>query len=183
MNWESEIYQYRQAFAPDKDQDWAKTEELKCRLADHFRGHPENGLSRELFEAILDWKLRRQRGRTEGHRNLITDDILIKITKCVFTLTHPDKECLAKTRMAILQALPGIGVGVASAILALTFPETYAVIDYRVWKIIYDENKRTFTPYDYEKYLRSVWASAENLKWQPQEVDFFTWKLWEKKFA
>jgi hypothetical protein len=36
-------------------------------------------------------------------------------------------------------------------ILALTFPEDHGVIDFRVWKVIFETEKRSFTPQDYVK--------------------------------
>jgi hypothetical protein len=40
-------------------------------------------------------------------------------------------------RMALLDTLRGVGVPVASAILTLTDPARYGVIDIRVWQVLY----------------------------------------------
>jgi len=77
--------------------------------------------------------------------------------------------------------MPGIGTGVASAIMALSFPATYGVVDYRVWKVIFAESKRTFAPLEYIAYLHELWACAERLGLEPQLVDFLAWTYWESR--
>ncbi|WP_298482823.1 hypothetical protein [uncultured Chloroflexus sp.] len=41
-----------------------------------------------------------------------------------------------------------------STILALVFSEQSAVIDFRGWRQIFGEEKRTFSMADYKRYLR-----------------------------
>lgn len=64
---------------------------------------------------------------------------------------------------------------VASAVLALVFPEKYAVIDVRVWRQIFGEEKTTFTLADYQRYLPEVKRLASELGWTVQEVDLAIW--------
>ena len=77
--------------------------------------------------------------------------------------------------------MPGIGTGVASAILALSFPDMYGVVDFRVWEVIFQERKTAFTPADYLTYLSELWRCAEHLNLEPQFVDFLTWMYWESR--
>jgi 2C-methyl-D-erythritol 2,4-cyclodiphosphate synthase len=63
----------------------------------------------------------------------------------------------------------------ASAILALVFPEKYAVIDYRSWRRVFEKEKRDFSACDYKEYLRRIRKLAQELGWQPQEVDLAIW--------
>jgi hypothetical protein len=107
----------------------------------------------------------------------VTDDLVGKITSCAFSLAHLDKYILARVRLDVLSALPGVDMGVASAILALTFPDQYGVIDPRVWKVIYGEDKSGFSLPDYTMYLGHLLDVASQLSWSPQELDFFTWRL------
>jgi hypothetical protein len=77
----------------------------------------------------------------------------------------------------VIQGIPGVGMGVASAILALTFPEQYGVIDPIIWKVIYGVEKATFWIPDYNRYLDELLPASVTLGWPPQEVDFFAWKM------
>jgi hypothetical protein len=91
------------------------------------------------------------------------------------TITHPDKEYELELRTDILCALRGVGVPVASAVLALVFPEAYAVIDFRGWRQIFDESKSVFSVPDYRKYMSKVRLLARELEWSVQEVDHAVW--------
>lgn len=64
----------------------------------------------------------------------------------------------------------------ASAILALVFPEQYAVIDFRGWRQIFGEAKRTFSVADYKRHLREVKRLAVKLGWLVQEIDLAIWE-------
>jgi len=94
-------------------------------------------------------------------------------------MQHPEPMFNAKVRAGLLACLPGVGLGVASAILALTFPEEYGVIDFRVWKVIFNEDRRQFVMSDYTRYLERIRDCAHRVGWQAQQVDFFSWKYYE----
>lgn len=126
----------------------------------------------------MTWKLEQQENRAQDFRQHVTDDLVEKITACAFSLHHPNKEILARVRLSVLGALPGVDNGVASAILALTFPDKYGVIDPRVWKAMYGvPDKSGFSLPDYTMYLGDLLAGAQLLGWTAQELDFFTWRL------
>ena len=97
------------------------------------------------------------------------------VTSAAFSVAHPDEEYGIELRVGILCALRGVGVPVASAVLALVFPEKYAVIDFRGWRQIFEEEKTTFSIPDYKKYLREVRRLADELVWSVQEVDLAIW--------
>jgi hypothetical protein len=69
-----------------------------------------------------------------------------------------------------------VGVPVASAVLALVFPEEYAVIDFRGWRQLFDEEKTVFFTPDYKKYMREIRRLANELGWHAQEVDHAIWE-------
>jgi hypothetical protein len=160
---------------PQADEDWQKTERLKADLQSWLGHNPDRGLTIPLFDRIIDWKLRGQRGRTEHHRIKIDENMLQAITACAFQLNHSDRQCLAAVRLQILSSLPGIGYGVASATMSLVFPKQYGVIDFRVWRVIFSEERNSFTVGDYLKYLEAIWECSYKLGWEPQKVDYFTW--------
>jgi hypothetical protein len=156
--------------------DFGDAEALKSKLAKlRAQRHPFF-LTASDFDDILRWKLRQQYGRQRGLRGLNTGEIVRSITGLAFTITHHDKDYELELRVAVLCALRGVGVPVASAILALTLPEEYAVIDFRGWRQVFDEYKTTFSIPDYKKYLHEIHQLAAELGWAAQEVDLAIWE-------
>jgi hypothetical protein len=174
-NWLKDVQAFRQSFNP-QDKDWQDTEQLKTDIKAHLTQNPGSGLTRLLFDRTVKWKLDKQINRPKKFSQNVTDDLVEKITKCAFSLVHSKRDVLARVRLDTLSALPGVNKGVASAILALTFPDHYGVIDPRVWKQVYGVDKSGFSLPDYTMYLRDLLNGAAQLKWQAQELDFFTWK-------
>ena len=99
------------------------------------------------------------------------------MTNCAFSVQHQNPEVLASVQVGILASLPGVGVGLATAILALTFPETHGVIDFRVWKVVFQADKRSFTAQDYVRYLRELRPFAQEAGWSVQKADFMVWSV------
>ena len=58
--------------------------------------------------------------------------------------------------VTMLRLLPGVGTGVASAILALCYPKRYAPLDARVWQGLFDEERSTFELVHYRRYLAGL---------------------------
>ena len=177
--WVDDVKAFSEQFNSE-DVDWKETRQLKKDIKAHLAQQAGAGLSLDLFNRIASWKLGRQEGRTRRFRSKITDDFVRKITACALSLEHADRETLTRGRLNVLQGQPGVGIGIASAVLALTFSDQYGVIDDRVWKVIYDEDRETFSLSDYHKYLSDLLAGAAQLNWLPQELDFFAWKMGEK---
>jgi hypothetical protein len=133
-------------------------------------------LTISTFDAILDWKLRGQRQRAEKHRIGNSADLIQKLTGAFWRVKHEDKDKLLDIRLAILLAIPGVGIGVASAIFTLCYPSEYAIIDFRNWKALYGKDKKQFTVADYKQYLFDVRDLAGELDCDVQEVDYLLWK-------
>jgi len=98
------------------------------------------------------------------------------VTRAAFEIAKPDRNYEATVRIGILTALPGVGVPVASAILALTDPDRYCVIDFRGWRAVFDEDRRVFSVRNYRDYLAEVDRLAGQLKWPVQETDLALWE-------
>jgi len=178
--WVQEVKEFRALF-DQTDKDWVGTNALKRKIADHLANNPGTGLTLELFNEIVKWKLDRQEARTRHTRgDKVTEDLLREITICAFGLRHTDRDSLTRARLMVLQGIPGVGMGIASAILALTFPDENGVIDDIVWKVIYGTKKESFWIADYRKYLEDLLSASSTLGWPPQEVDFFAWKMGRK---
>ncbi|MGC8786100.1 MAG: hypothetical protein ACP5Q1_01585 [Anaerolineae bacterium] len=157
--------------------DYDLTERLKAKFARlRIKRHPLYLTSKE-FDEILHWKLRGQYGRQQQRRKANTGNIIRTVTRAALSITHPDEDYEIELRLGILCCLRGVGVPVASAILALVFPEKYAVIDFRGWRQIFDEERTTFSISDYKQYLYEIKRLAAELGWLVQEVDLAIWEF------
>lgn len=153
-----------------------ETEGLKKRFAQlRVEGRPFFQ-ARSEFDRVLQWKLRGQFGRQRSRRKVNTDDLIRKVTGLALALCHENEDYELELRLGILCSLRGVRVAVASAILALVFPEQYAVIDFRGWRQVFGEERTSFSISDYRRYLAKVRELAEELAWQPQQVDIAIWE-------
>ena len=156
--------------------DYEETKRLKAKLARVRRERQPLYLTGKEFEKILKWKLGRQYGRQRERRSANTEEIIRAVTGLALTISHSDKEYELELRVGILCSLRGVAVPVASAVLALIFPEEYAVIDFRGWRQIFGEGETVFSTPKYKKYLREVRRLANELGWPVQEVDHAIWE-------
>ena len=76
-----------------------------------------------------------------------------------------------RIRTGVLTALPGVGVPVASAILALVDPETYGVLDFRAWRQVFPKKRVDYSVSGYLRYMQKIWPLVDELQWTAQEVD------------
>lgn len=159
-----------------------ETVELKYRLNEKKKTRKPFYLTLEEFDEIVKWKLTSQYYRQKYKRDLkITEEIAVKFTQLALNISHPDEEYEIYLTINVLRVIWGVNIGIASAILALCFPEKYAVIDFRVWRQIFSNEKRSFSIKDYIRYLREIRKLANRLDWDPQEVDLAIWALDEKE--
>jgi hypothetical protein len=158
--------------------EWAQLVTLRDAVQAQFAtiGH----LTLATYYAVLDWKLRRQRNRTERHREGNTEDLINELTGTFWRIRHPNDDKESETRMKVLMAIPGIGLGIASAILTLSAPDRFGIIDFRNWRVLYDEEKRNFTLPEYKRYLADIRRLAQQLRAPVQEVDYLLWKTFER---
>ena len=156
--------------------DYSETERLKAKFA-RLRAERERlYLTTAEFQEILQWKFGERMGELEDIYAVNPDEIIRAITELAFAITHPDIDYELEIRMGILCSLRGVTVPVASALLALVFPEKYAVIDFRVWRQIFDEEQWAFSISDYLRYVREIRYLAEESGWPVQEVDHAIWE-------
>lgn len=156
-------------------QDVRAAEQLKTEFARKRQEQVPFYLTAVELESILRWKLRGQYDRQARRRRANTDALIRAITRCAFEVSHPDPAYELELRVGILMSLRGVGVPVASAVLALVRPDQYAVIDFRGWRQLFGEERHSFTIGDYRRYLARVRALARRLDWPPQEVDLAIW--------
>jgi hypothetical protein len=156
--------------------DYEETRRLKEKLARVRRERQPLYLTAAEFEETLQWKLGQQIGRQRERRSANTEEIIRAVTGLALTIAHSDKEYELELRMGILCSLRGVAVPVASAVLALVFPEEYAVIDFRGWRQVFGEGETVFSIPKYKRYLREVRRLADELGWPVQEVDHAIWE-------
>lgn len=157
--------------------DATETDELKADFAQLRRGRNPLYLTTTEFDRVLRWKLRQQFGRQRSHRAANTDAVIRSVTGLALTIEHADPDYQIELRIGLLCCLRGVGVPVASAFLALVFPEDYTVIDFRGWRQVFDKDRRTFSVPDYRKYLCEIRRLARELGWSAQEVDLGIWEF------
>ena len=161
--------------------DFDETEQLKQHLHSLKQIRKPFYLDLNDFDRILRWKLRGQYGRQRSLRSKNTEEIIQKITSLALNISHENKDYELELRFKLLTVLRGVGIPVASAILALCFPEQYAVIDFRGWRQVFGMEKSYFTLNDYKRYLKEVKMLATELGWLPQEVDSAIWEYDRQK--
>jgi hypothetical protein len=162
------------------DPDLKEAERLKASLA---RAHDKRVpfyLTRDEFLDICRWKLRDQYGRTAHLLEANSEKRIKRTTQMAFAIKDKDAEFVLAGRVTLLRLLPGVGIGVASAILALCNPKMYAPIDSRVWPALFDEERSSFELADYGRYLARLSELAEEARvldprggWSVQLVDYY----------
>ncbi len=95
-----------------------------------------------------------------------------QVSKGVFSTNYE------KRRIDLLTSLNGVSIPVASAILTLTDPKKYGVIDIRVWQILYEYGsvkiKPTGTNFNFKNwysYLMKLRYYAKKFKVKPRDVE------------
>ena len=156
--------------------DFEETERLKAEFTKLREERKPFYLTLEEFDRILRWTLRGHYPRQRVLRTANTDDVVRAVTRCVFALSLDDKEYELELRINLLRALRGVEIPVASAVLALVLPDEYAVINFRNWRQVFGEERRTFSLSDYKSYLEKIRPLARELGWRVQEVDLAIWE-------
>lgn len=96
---------------------------------------------------------------------------VIEITKAALSIKEERKKIETLTNEIQGKKLKGIGVAIASAILAITDPDQYGVIDFHAWHALYEEEKSLFSVEDYLKYLNDIRRKALEEGVSPRAID------------
>jgi hypothetical protein len=162
------------------DPDLVEAERLKARLARARDKRVPFYLSRDEFLAVCRWKLGDQYGRAARLLESSSEKRVKRTTQMAFCCKDKEVEFELAGRVTILRLLPGVGIGVASAILALCYPKRYAPLDARVWPALFDEQRSTFELADYRRYLTRLSELAAEVRaidrkgsWSVQLVGYF----------
>lgn len=135
------------------DADLAETERLKARLARARDKRVPFYLTRDEFLEICRWKLRDQYARAAHPLESNSEKRVKRTTQMAFAVKDKEADFELAAQLSILSLLPGVGIGVASAILALCHPKQYAPVDARISSALFDEKQGAIELRDYRRYL------------------------------
>jgi hypothetical protein len=161
----------------DEYGEYQRTNELIVRLAKLRPDRRPFFLTEAELEQIFKWKLIGQYGRGKNLRRKNAANDYIERTRACFAAREEDKDKEAALQLKHLLELRGVGVPIASAILALVDPANHCVIDFRGWRAVFGELRRSFGITHYLAYRRKVSALAMKLGWTVQETDLVIWIL------
>ena len=155
------------------------------QVADDLEAHVQGlrarreplSLGVEDLDRILTWKLRGQYGRQQKLRAENTEGVVRAMTGTAFAIQHENPEYEIELKVNVLCALRGVGVPVASAILAIVEPVQYGVIDFRGWRQMFGEKKTNFSVADYKRYMAELRRLAQELRWRVRDVDEAIWEF------
>jgi hypothetical protein len=133
-------------------------------------------LSRGEFLEICSWKS----PRSIHHCERNSPRTVRSVTRQVFA-TRSESE-----RVELLTSMYGVSVPTASAILTLTNPRKYGVIDIRVWQLLYRLNSvkqnprgQNFRHHHWESYLKILRHHAKRLRVPVRLVELSLFKYHE----
>lgn len=115
------------------------------------------------------------------HRRILTDNTPARVRAATVAAFRGVPDPAAT--LAPLCALRGVSVTVASALATLCYPEHFAIIDYRVWRVLAGHGllpptarlKRSSTIPQFVRYTAVMRALARAARCTPQQAD---WSLW-----
>ncbi|WP_049996220.1 hypothetical protein [Halococcus sediminicola] len=170
------------------DGEWEKDGDARfgsISMAIQSRGE----VSRNELLRIGRWKNRNRRNDRLVHRN--DEESVTRLTRTALQAHDP------VVAVETLSRLDGVRVPIASTVLTVADPETYAIIDYRALRALiavrpdlaatdsyatfaeFLEHFRNYQkrPRTYDFYLNEVWAIADERDFTPREVDMALWAL------
>jgi len=162
------------------DADLRETERMKARLSRARDRRVPFHLTKDEFLEICRWKLGDQYVRTARLLETNSERRVKRTTQLAFSVKDKDADFELDARLTILSLLPGVGIGVASAILGLCYPQRYAPLDARAWEALFDERRVSLGPAEYRRYLgrldelkAEVKALDPKGRWTAQLVSYY----------
>ena len=126
------------------------------------------------LERVIHWKLRNQYQRQARRRQLNNDAVVHAITAAAFSINHDDTMYTVELKVNILSALRGVSVPVASAALALSYPESYCTVDFRIMDLFFDARQVDFP--SYYNYLDCIRIISAQFQITPMQLDIALWQ-------
>lgn len=157
-----------------------EAERLKARLARACDKRVPFYLSCDEFLAVCRWKLGDQYGRAAHLLESSSEKRIKRVTQMAFAFKDKDADFELRARLATLGLLPGVGLGVATAILGLCYPKSYAPIDSRAWQALFDERRSAFDAAAYRRFEERLSELAAEVRaidpkgrWSVQTVGYY----------
>lgn len=162
----------------ERADDYVETKRLISKFAELKKIRVPFYLKMDELDEILHWKLRRQYQRQ--YRNIIqnTDFLVREVTQTAFKIGNDGRFNSIKLKLKTLIKLHGVQIPVASAILALCYPEMYCVIDFRGYRQFFGSEKKyqNYSFREYYQYWSLIKKKADEFGVTPQEVDMAIWQ-------
>ena len=160
----------------ERDADFFECEQLKASIASKLVLRQEQYLLASEIDAIIQWKLDSQYYRSKQQRQINDDYVVVPITTAVFSVQSGNLEYQTELKIKLLCSLKGIAIPLASAVLAITDPKQFAVLDSVLWQGLYKVEKNAFTTNDYLRFLTDMRKLAHKVGLEVQETEFRLWK-------
>lgn len=160
----------------NSSEDYDYTERLMSRFEKLKAERKPFFLESKDLDEILKWKLRGCFAEQQLLRSANSEEIIRSITGLALTIKHDDKEYELELRLRILTSLRGVDIAIASAILALVYPQDYGVIDHRGWHNVFWESETAFSILEYKRFLHEIRRLAKELKWPALHVNLAIWE-------
>jgi len=146
-------------------EEYENTQELMNELKNvRSRGY----FTKKEFLKMAKWKSPRPKRWYLSN----SEDEIIKISKKVFSTNYD------KRRIELLTRLKGVRIPTASAILMLTDPQNYGVIDIRVWQVLYlygsvkvNPSGKNFQFNNWYNYLMKIRYFAGKFKVKARDIE------------
>ena len=155
--------------------DFQETLQLKKEINKVLKGREAPYLTATDLNQILRWKLDKQYHRSKQQREINIDEVVIPITRACFSIRSVDKNYEIELKLKTLTTLRGVAIPLASAILAICYPDNFVVIDNLLWKLIYEEEKSSFTVNDYLKFLSFFSSLSQHTQRSLQDTEHLLW--------
>lgn len=165
---------------PDNIQHWLELYNLETYLFEAVSNsfHQHQTLTEFDFYAIVIWKSNRSKTKIQHgfkKQNQTVGDLL----KAVYQ-ADTDEE-----RITLLLDIPGIGLPIASAILAVCYSDRFTILDYRARDILQEDGKtfarNLYTPAGYLEYCATCRELAQQHDLSLRDLDRVLWtRSWEQ---
>ena len=159
--------------------EFQETLQLKKQIKKALKERETPYLSAIELDQILRWKLDKQYHRSKQQREINVDEVVVPITRACFSIQSNDKSYEIELKLKTLTTLRGVAIPLASAILAICFPDEFIVIDSLLWELIYEEEKSSFAVSDYLKFLSFFSLLSKHTKCSLQDTEHLLW-LYQK---
>jgi len=159
--------------------EFQETLQLKRQIKKTLQDRTNPYLSASELDNIVRWKLDKQYHRSKQQREINVDDVVIPVTRACFSIRSSNKNYEIELKLKTLTVMRGVAIPLASAILAICFPDEFVVIDSVLWELIFEDEKSSFTIGDYLKFLSFFYSLVDHTKCSLQDTEHLLW-LYQK---